>query len=214
MNYAKIEERGSAACKVVEAAWEQICEIVPRTPPAVIVLLASGLRRKRRGHFARSCWMHDDKAQAHEVAISPDLFQWPEELLATLVHEAVHARLFAQGGSAGCSNDGNYHNTDFRDCCQSLGLDCQVYNGRRGWCLTRWPDSGVPAPFQGVLTLLAQTIPLGTEGSRPSRVAGRALPKSGHARLVCSCKRSIYVNRSVLAQGGIHCVFCKSAFRP
>jgi hypothetical protein len=132
-------------------------------------------RRRKRGHFAPSTWRVRGPRHAHEVAISPLLFTTPEALLATMVHEAVHALLYATVSSdvhvGGVSlRDPYYHRREFRDACAAVGLDCRYLNGRYGWTLTDWPEGRVPDQYRHVASILKK-LPLGSGGRR--RVARR-----------------------------------------
>src|SRR5215210_7413101 len=94
MGRYRIKDRGSLSASVIEQAWGELRNQISDLPPVVIVVLASAARKRKLGHFARSTWLDKEGQKAHEVAISPDLFQRPEGLLATLLHEAAHAYLF------------------------------------------------------------------------------------------------------------------------
>lgn len=156
-----VNTRGSTAAKCLEKAWRIIRRLQPCLPPVVIVILASG-RRNRKGHFSGCVWRTANSiAGAHEVAISPTLFDRPEDLLETLLHEAAHALLFEWGLNGGCGPDGYYHREAFRNVCRKLGLHCTFSNKRYGWNETRWPAEGVPAQYRTVLEILRKHLPWG-----------------------------------------------------
>jgi len=219
----RVKTRGSTATEVLERAWSRLRGLIPGLPPAVIVVMDARSRKRSWGHFAASTWRLYGPECAHEVALSPELFHAPAALLATLVHEAVHASLYVNDPDnprhvGGVSRDRRgylyYHRKEFRDAARKLGLQCEYRNGRYGWTLTRWPDNRVPDRYLGVLQLLEQ-LPWGTgNGGVPWRTAGRPVPVSGQVRMHCVCMpaRTILVARSQAAVGGILCAFCSAPF--
>jgi hypothetical protein len=214
----RVDKRGPLSTEILERAWMRLRRLIPGLPPAVMLPMDAAGRRRQWGHFAPSTWQVRGPKHAHEVAINPMLFSAPDALLATLIHEAAHALLYATAPSGcpvgGVSADGYYHRREFRDACRTLGLDCRYLNGRYGWTLTYWPDTGVPARYARVLALLAR-LPLGGGRGVPRRVQGRSTPASGQARLQCACEptRAIYVAKAQAGRGGIVCTFCQSEFR-
>lgn len=213
MKPSQIHSRGSRAASAVENAWGALRTIIDGLPQAVIVVLDLRSRRTRFGHFAPSAWRHRKDSNAHEVGISPALFDAPEELLITILHEAVHALLFEKLGHGGCGPDGFYHRTEFRDLARELGLACEFVNNRYGWTSTGWPDSGVPDRYAPVLEILKRGLPYGASTSgRHARVVRRELPKSGHVKLLCGCGRAIYASRASVRKGAILCGCCSREF--
>ena len=213
---SRIEDRASQAVKTLEQVWEVLRLVQPDIPPAVLLLLDSRSRRRTFGHFANSCWRYLEEQRAHEVAVSPELFDAPEELLATLAHEAAHAVNHVRG-VRDTGPDGYYHLTAFRDTCRALQLECAFTNRRYGWTATRWPaGAGVPACYQQAFDLLRMELPSGTEVQKHPVWCPGELPRPGHVRLVCLCRashRSVYVNRATLNDSGITCSFCGAPFQ-
>ena len=210
LNNDRIEDRGSSASLCLESAWGALQALIPELPPAVMVILSAAERRKKRGHFARSSWLYRAEQQAHEVGLSPLLFHQPEELLATLLHEAAHALLQQRTGSGGCSGP-YYHTRIFRDVCMELGLAAGFLNTRYGWTLTGWPENGIPDRYQPVLRILC-SLPTGAGELSVARGRSRSLPASGQECMVCACPRSIYASRSISAAGAILCQLCGQEF--
>lgn len=99
----------------------------PCLPPVVIVVRRE---RSKRGHFSGCVWRANRGEGGHEVAINPALFDAPENLLGTMLHEAAHALLFEWGLHGGCGGDGYYHREEFQRVCQKLELACR-FNNRR-----------------------------------------------------------------------------------
>ena len=155
-----VASRGSKASECLERAWRRIRQLEPCLPPVIVVILASR-RRQKQGHFSGCAWRTTGVEGGHEVAINPALFDRPEDLLATLLHEAAHALLFEWGLNGGCGSDGYYHREEFRNVCRKLGLECEFSNRRYGWNLARWPAAGVPTKYRNVLGLLRRELPWG-----------------------------------------------------
>ena len=144
--------------------------VIPGLPRAVVIPMDARGRRAALGHFAPSTWRVHGPERAHEVAISPHLFGSPDDLLATLLHEAAHAWLYVASDDdaahvGGVGRDRRCHRREFRDACRHLGLACEFHNGRYGWTATGWPETGVPDRYLTVLRILGQ-LPWGA-----SRVA-------------------------------------------
>jgi hypothetical protein len=183
MTTQRVHKRGSLSSQILERAWTRLREIIPGLPPAVMLPMDAEGRRHKWGHFAPSTWRVRGPRHAHEVAISPQLFSRPEALLATMVREVVHAWLYATQRSnlhiGGVSvKDRYYHRHEFRDACKRVGLDCRYLNGRYGWTLTGWPESGVPERYRRVVALVGQ-LPLGSGNGVVRRVEGNRTPVSG-----------------------------------
>jgi hypothetical protein len=218
MTTGRVGKRGSTASRILEQAWEGLRKVIPGLPSAVLLPMDADGRRRKWGHFAPSTWRVRGPRHAHEVAISPALFSTPEELLATMLHEAVHALLYETDRSGrhigGVSADGYYHRHEFRDACVKLGLGCWYAHGRYGWTRTGWPSEGVPARYAGVVKVLAK-LPLGGGLGRRRRVEVRPTPPAGRVRLQCACApvRAIYVARSQVERGVILCTVWQTAFQ-
>src|SRR5262245_24511752 len=133
-----IQTRNSEAATSLEKAWLQLRRLHPRIPAVVILVLSAGDRGRKRGHFRGSSWQYSRERQAHEVAVNPALFASPEDLLATLLHEAAHAVLHKEGGGV---SGRYYHLQAFRDASRKFGLECAFHNTRYGWTRTYWPDA-------------------------------------------------------------------------
>ena len=213
-----LDTRGSEASHCLEHAWAALQTILPGLPSVVCVILSAGARRRKLGHFASHHWRNATPGQTHELAISPDLFENPADLLAVLLHEAAHALLekSANGGIGYCRH---YHIKVFAKQCRELGLECLFLDTRHGFAHTQWPGRmDIPSCYTPVLTILKEGLPLGTDPQRIPRRASRPLPPSGYTRLVCACPdtlhRSVYVKHSVLQQGQIRCELCGTLFEP
>jgi len=208
-----VPEHSSVACACLEKVWAILCRVEPRLPPNVTLIpLSAGEPRRVRGHFARSRWRYLEDEQCHEIAVSGALYDQPEHLLSTLVHEGAHAILENRHG--GCGPSGRYHRKEFCVTARSLGLECLFVNNAAGWSATQWPEGGVPPRYAEVLELLCSEMPPGVDDPRMKiqRIAPRKLPKKGLLRMSCACSRSIQVTPAVARGAGIRCESCHALF--
>lgn len=214
MNLLRIHDRGSQAVAALERAWKELQKTVRGLPAVVFVSLSSAPRKTLLGHFAWSAWRYNKSRNAHEIGITPQLFDAPEKVLEVMLHEGAHALLYQKTGNAGCGSGGYYHLTTFRDCCEELGLACRFRNTRYGFTDTGWPSTGVPARYQAALKILEDELPSGTATQIiPTLPPQKALPAPGQVRLVCKCKRSIHVGRKTAEKGPIICGLCQGRFK-
>lgn len=216
-NKSRISDRASIATKALEDAWTMLIKINHNIPHVIVTILTAGDRKRKHGHLSPTVWQYRDNKRRHEVGLSSNLFEDKGNLLCTMLHEATHAILHKENW--GCSRSANpkYHIVSFRDTCEKLGLKCVFRDTRDGWALTSWPDDKIPDIYEPVLKHLKKEIPKGTGWGRIVKGPGQDLPKPGHIRLSCKCdgkRRSIYVNKSVLEEGGIICDLCGAKFMP
>lgn len=156
-------EFGSESVRCLEAAWQQLREVEPDIPRAIIVLMPAW-EHKKLGSFSGSAWHFEEKQKIHEIAISPRSFDPAKELLATMLHEAAHAIIYDKDGdrAAGCSETAGryYHNENFRHECLRLGLACERSNTRYGFTQMSWPENRTfPGRYQAVLEYLSEKMP-------------------------------------------------------
>lgn len=84
------------------------------------------------GHYAKNLW-NDQGSGKHEIALNPEYFSEPLEIVDTIMHELVHVYC-DQNGIKETSRQGNYHNKKFKGIAESWGLKC--VNGKNGWNTT------------------------------------------------------------------------------
>jgi len=114
-NKSRISDRASNATRALETAWAMLIELHHDIPHTIVTLLSAGDRRTRLGHLSHSVWQYRDNERRHEVGISSNLFQDPESLLCTMLHEAAHAILHKENGGGSRSTNPKYHLVSFRD---------------------------------------------------------------------------------------------------
>ena len=217
----RVNKRASEATKRLEHAWAMLRKIEPSIPAAVFIIRATKGGGNPLGHFVQSAWRNQHGRRTHEISVSSTLFCDPGDLLTVLLHEAAHSILRKDHG--GCSLDSSgyfyYHRKDFRDVCFKLGLDCEFHNTRYGWMITHWPrKTGVPTKYRDIIQYLSKNLPLGTDKAKRHKltdIRGKKTPQSGLTRITCSCKkkRCIYVNTTILKEGGILCKLCDLPFQ-
>lgn len=204
----------SRAIVCLEQAWAMLRDLEPELPPAVTIVVDAKSRRRTEGYFHHLAWYAQRKNSVHEIAVSPDFFGSPIELLAILLHEAAHAILHADEGGV----TQYYHRKEFRDVCIRLGLMCSFHNTRYGWSRTGWPnESPVPKRYMNILRLFKSQLPRGTGKPilRRKQPEEGKIPKPGLKRLTCKCKtkRSIYANKTVSKKGRVLCQLCGALFQ-
>jgi hypothetical protein len=161
-------KQSSHLLEVLEEAWSDLRDLIAGLPPAVLLVL-SAREYRRRGHFAREAWRkRREEELLHEVAVHPGMFEAPDDLLITILHEAAHALLWEsrKDGDQHCcgvSLSGYYHRREFRDAAVALGLKVHFLNRRYGFCVTTWPAAGVPDRYRAVLAALARFAVVATQ---------------------------------------------------
>lgn len=199
----------------MEKAWRALRTIHPEIPDAVLTFVNAQSRRRMLGYFAQSAWKIK-RGAAHEIAISPQLIHEPKDLVGTMLHEAAHAVLHEAGKGGGIGSTPYYHTKEFRDQCVEFGLECVFLNSRYGWALTQWPISGPATIYKKTITDLRRALPAGTGSAKRTRISGGKQPESGHTKITCGCaggKRVLYVNKTMLLEGGVTCSICGKEFK-
>ena len=166
---------------VLETAWSQLRGMIPGLP-AVVLLVLSAREYRRRGHFATEAWRkRRDRDLLHEVAVHPGMFECPEDLLLTILHEAAHAvlgegRRVGDHHCCGVSLTGYYHRKEFRDAAEQLGLAVHFWNRRYGFSVTTGRPPGLrhgigafwgpePVRARGFAAALRPSGPGGSQGA-------------------------------------------------
>jgi len=205
---------------VLDEAWTELRKIQADIPPAVILVL-SAREHRRRGHFSMEAWQRrSDREMLHEVAVHPGMFESPEDLLVTMVHEAAHAILWEQRRDSdrhccGVSIRGYYHRLEFRSAAEKLGLEVGFLNRRYGFTLTDWPASGAPVQYHHVLEILGSLQVIASH-QLPARhrPPARAKVSPRWETLGCECYpiRKLRAPQNELQRGSIVCGICNMPF--
>lgn len=162
----------------------------------VPALMLDRLRRRCCGHFRRG---RNGFGLLHEIAINEMHISKTQhwDVLVTLLHELLHAEQEI-AGKPGCSN---YHNKEYRERAEALGL-----------IVDHWGHTGVspkPTPFWDILEKYGLAIPEITEPV-PAFDA-----RSGNSKLklwVCQCKpRPVHV-RVAIQDFEARCLKCGHVF--
>lgn len=221
----------SPIVKALEAAYRRIQKVYPDAPNVAIVV-----KRDARawGHTTVNHVWHSheaaDVADLHEVMISGEnLDRGAVAVVATLLHEAAHARNLA---NAIRDTDVNgRHNGRFKATAEEMGLTVAMYDGKGaylGWTHTTLDDAGqkrwaaVIKLVQGGIEKAAKAKhpeavavattgpiarPLGGAVTRPVRGGRRTLIKAE-----CDCGASIRVSQKVLDTCAPTCQVCEAPF--
>ncbi len=125
------------------------------TPNAVIVVGASSSRV--HGHFQANAWNETKgTGKLPEIMLSGEsLRRGAEATLATLIHEATHAKAFATGVKD-TSRMGRYHNAEFKKLGEAAGL-VLLKDERNGWTITELSADGRKR-YQKELTALRRAL--------------------------------------------------------
>jgi hypothetical protein len=148
-------------------------------------------------------------ASLGEVFIAGEgLARDPEDVLATLLHEAAHA-IAHERGLTDTSRQGRYHNRRFRQVALELGLHVERHP-QLGWTLTTVPEPTV-ALYAAEIAALDRALTAHRSGEL-SPTEERA-PKRNGTAAVCDCGRRIRAAPAVLALGPVICGVCRKPFR-
>jgi len=126
----------------------------------------------------------------------------PAAVLCALLHAAAHG-LVAASGAALPPGEGRWHNAQFRDAAQRLGLAVSTTTA------TGWSETSVPAHTLAVYAEQIGQLATALEGwEPPQRRVTNYLPA------VCQCEppRKIRVHQSTLERGPIRCDRCGKPF--
>jgi curved DNA-binding protein CbpA len=203
---------GSAASrilKVLEDTWLEIRRRHPEIPPAVIII-ASGTEGKqaRLGHHAPGRWNVAGQQYAEIMISGEGLRRTPDEVLATLLHEAAHA-LAHERGIKDTSRQGRYHNKHFKTYAEQLGLTV-THDDRNGWSAS----TITPATQRAYARQLADLAQAMTMWRHRETSTGAAARRSTNLiAAICPCGRSIRVAASTLAEAPITCQACDGDFQ-
>lgn len=222
----------SPAVKAIETAYRAIRRRHPDVPAATIVV-----KRDSRawGHTTvAKVWgpKAATKADRLEIMISGEnLTRGAQAVVATLLHEAAHARDLAAGIHDTDVN--GRHNRKFAESAELLGLTVKDA-GRLGWTLTSMTKDQAAA-WSAVIAIVARGLDKAAHAHTPVRVnptTGKPVaipPAAGGAptgiagprtrtgnrnllRAVCGCGKVIRVSASVLADCQPTCQACGKPF--
>ena len=194
----------------LEDAWTAIRAQHPEVP-AVQILVGQGSRQRGGpllGYFAADRWQaaaHHGEL-VHELVIAGEgLALGADDVFTTLLHEAAHALAVARAVSD-TSRDGRYHNAQYRQLADELGLNVQR-DPAFGWSITTLGPT-TRARYAESIDAIAAAITL-HRLPEPIMSSGRGLRLA-----VCGCPRRIRVAPAVLEQGAISCQLCGQPFSP
>ena len=85
------------------------------------------------GFYSPERWNAGSDGKYHELAINPEHFNEPLEVIDTIMHELVHIYC-DQNGIKDTSRQGYYHNARFKKVAEEWGLKCEP--AQNGWNTT------------------------------------------------------------------------------
>lgn len=196
--------------------------------PDVVITVGAGAETRglKLGHFAAGAWQHEESEVSELFIGGEGLARGPEEVLATLLHEAAHGIAHTRE-IKDTSRQGRWHNTKFRDIAEALGLTV-TKDSRIGWSVSALAEGTADtyadevARLAGVLTAHRRTrwttITLGGgknggQGGTEGDDTEEDKPKSNNGiSAVCGCDRKVRVSHSTYDAGPIICGLCGTAF--
>lgn len=209
----RVEQISSPVIAALENAWAAIQGCHPEVPP-VVLITGTGVDGRRssltRGHYERDAWQHGE-GRLPEVFISGErMADGAEGVLATLIHEAVHALAVVRGVKE-TSRQGRYHNRKFKAMGEELELRI-AQHPKIGWSLTELPDA-TAVDYEVTLGELTRALTLHRPNQRDGTETTTAV-RRGPPPCVCGCGRKIRVAPSILELAPITCGSCGDDFAP
>lgn len=206
--------------EALSRVWSQIQRFHPEVPNVVLLPAPASGKRPSLGHFAALRWStHEQDGQLlHEVVVTSEfLNRRAEDIVATIIHEAVHSLCFSRK-IFDCSPTSQYHNRHFKAAAEELGLRVtQVPH--YGFALTTL--GGETALFYAEEIRHLSEVLLHRRSSRPTRAPegdqhqdeedGKANTRS--CKATCACPFIIRVSRKTLRDTVIRCESCGEPFR-
>lgn len=202
----------AAMVAALETAWAAIRKLHPEIPAAVIII-GSGTsgRHPKWGHYAAMRWQHGTNRLPEVLVSGEGLKRTAAEVLTTLLHEAAHA-LADVRGVKDTSRQGRWHNANFAQLADELGLDA-TKDPRLGYspCTLRDATATTYA-----VALRKLTAALSAYRHPELQIGAGSTRKSNNNALACSCQcpRRIRVAKAVLDDGDITCTLCDAPFQP
>ena len=202
----------STLLKVLEDLWAAIRAHHPEIPPVVIIIASgTGGKHAKWGHHAPGRWHHGSTEHAEVMISGEGLSRTPREVLATLLHEAVHA-LAAARGITDTSRQGRYHNRKFTLLAAELGLDAaEDPSGQFGWTVTTVPNTTARRYSDG-LALLTAAMTVWRSAEHAATTSRKR--DTNLIAACCPCGRTIRVAASTLKEAPILCQACDGSFEP
>jgi hypothetical protein len=204
------EYAAAAIVYALEGAWAAIRSRHPDVP-AVVVIVGSGSERgqlAKWGHFAAHRWQAGPDRLPEVLVSGEGLNREPDQVLATLLHEATHGLAFARNVKD-TSRQGRWHNKRFATLAAELGLTVDK-TSKYGWSTTTCAPATALA-YQDTLVSLKGALTLW----RHTDVAPPITPKAPTSvAAFCECPRRIRVAIAALREGPIVCAVCDGPFLP
>jgi hypothetical protein len=160
-------------------------------PDVAITVIPAG-RRNALGWCSRDeRWTNEaNGASLRELNLAAEhLNRTPEEIAATVLHEAVHVWTQANG-IMDTSRSGKYHNAKFRDAATAHGLTCEQMEGH-GWAFTGLTDEA--RAWLDALTYDREALTLARA------TEARATKRQGSPFIIYTCEACGYKVRATSA---------------
>ncbi|MFD3361612.1 hypothetical protein ACFWW5_00730 [Streptomyces albidoflavus] len=196
--------------QAVDRLWSDLRQRVPDLPP-VQVVVSPQPQRADHGHWR---WGRAPDGETVTGLIVPAtvLAEGGEATAGHILHEAAHVLCWVRG-LKGVTVRGAYHNADFRQAAEEVGLvwpEGWERTARHGFSTTALAD-GTRHALRDHLNTFDEVIP----GVLP-HVTITTPPRTREHRVTLSCQcepvRNLRVTKSVADQGPIRCEVCGNRF--
>lgn len=217
MNETRERGLGHQLATALDDAWGAIRARHPDVPE--VVLFASPVAHGKNtekfqvlGHFGRDRWAGPngpgEKGLGEVLVVAEHLARGGADVMETLIHEAAHAMCDARGVED-TSQEGRYHNRNFKAAAEELGLTV-TQQGGRGFAATALADGTADAFADAIASLDTVVI-----AAKAARQREEKVKRQGPVKATCKCEvpRIIRVSLSTLIAGGITCHLCDTNFR-
>lgn len=121
------------AIEELERAFKELAPVFKRDMPLPVITIQSKGRKNALGWFARDKWSNTTGRLPEINICAEHLARSPEDIAEVLLHEMVHYA-DALDGIEDCTVR-QYHNLNFKNRCDEVGLVCRKMPGR-GWADT------------------------------------------------------------------------------
>lgn len=138
------------------------------------------------GQYSKNRWlMGEDQKKVDELALNPEFFKDPLEIIDTMIHELVHVYC-EQKEIKDTSRNGYYHNQKFKQIAEQFGLLCIATDS--GWNTTSKGNEENLEKINSELPYKVTSDMIRRGTSKPKR---ERTPREVHKYTCPTCKKTI-----------------------
>lgn len=153
------------------------------------------------GHYSKNRWI-DGEDKRDELALNPEKFQNPLEIVDTMLHELVHVYC-DQNNIKDTSRNGFYHNQRFKKIAEEFGLLCIATDN--GWNTTSVGNEEALEKINSTLPYPVTSDMIRRSDSRAKRTPQARKPKHVYTCPLCGTEIK---HKDLIFLG---CIKCKTA---